>query len=59
MKYLSPKVMPLEEGLFYLYNPPVLVANKHNLHAEKYSAGKDCTVLWTTFVSIQNQPGPS
>jgi hypothetical protein len=58
MKYLSPKVMLLE-GLYYLYNLPVLVANKHNLHAEKHGAGEDCTVLWATFVSIQNQRGPS
>ena len=55
MKYLSPKVMPLEG----LYNLPVLVANKHNLHAEKHGAGENCTVLWATFVSIQNQRGPS
>jgi len=36
MKYLSPKVMPLEEELYYLYNLPVLVVNKHNLQAEKH-----------------------
>ena len=58
MKYLSPKVTPLE-GLYYLYNLPVLVANKHNLHAEKHGVGENCTVLWATFVSFQNQRGPS
>ena len=56
MKYL-PKVMPLEEGLYYLYNLPVLIANEHNLHAEKHGAGKDCTVLWAT--RLDSEPAGS